>query len=180
MLHLYLFSTAIFMLNVLLNLLTACFHPSCGFAAQGFLLLIPFPSIFLKQELTSIFTLSSLTLVNCGILFLCLFFHLPLTWTLSKEECQDTSHVKLDLHLLPLFFLLSSIQGLAMSGFFFLFFNLFLFALNRYPFNIKRKKLPAICHMNIYSFAFRIIILLLIVLLHLSNIIRNMIYKNNC
>ena len=46
MLHLYLFSTAIFMLTALLNiltallnLLTACLHPSYGFAAQGFLLL---------------------------------------------------------------------------------------------------------------------------------------------
>ena len=39
-----------------------------------------------------------LALVNSGTLFLCLFFHLPMTQTLSKEECQDTSRVKLDLH----------------------------------------------------------------------------------
>ena len=43
------------------------------------LLLIPILSIFLMQELTSIFTLSSLTLVNSGTLFYCLFFHLPMT-----------------------------------------------------------------------------------------------------
>ena len=36
-------------------------------------------SIYLMQELTSILTLSSLTLVNSGTLFLCLFFHLPMT-----------------------------------------------------------------------------------------------------
>ena len=79
MLHLYLFSTAIFMLTALLNLLTACLHPSRSLAAQGFLLLIPILYIFLMQELTSIFTLSSLTLVNSGTLFRCLVIHLPLT-----------------------------------------------------------------------------------------------------
>ena len=62
MLHLYLFSTAIFMLIALLNLLTTCLHPSRGLATQNFLfLLIPILSIFLQQELTGIFTLSSLT-----------------------------------------------------------------------------------------------------------------------
>ena len=80
MLHLYLFFTAMFMLTALLNLLTANFPPSCGLAAQDFILLfIPILSIFLMQELTSIFTLSSLTLVNSGTLFLFLFFHLPMT-----------------------------------------------------------------------------------------------------
>ena len=65
MLHLYLFSTAIFMLTALLNLLTACFLASRDFRAQDFLLLfIPILSLFLMQELTSILTLSSLTLVN--------------------------------------------------------------------------------------------------------------------
>ena len=43
------------------------------------LLLILILSIFLMQELTSIFTLSSLTLVNSETLFLCLFFHLAMT-----------------------------------------------------------------------------------------------------
>ena len=80
MLHLYLFSTAIFMMIALLNLLNACLPLSRGLAAHGFLLLrIPILSIFLMQELTSIFTLSSLTLVNSGTLFLCLFFHLSIT-----------------------------------------------------------------------------------------------------
>ena len=80
MLLLYLSSTAIFMLTAPLNLLTACLHPFRGLAAQDFLLLlILILSIFLMQELTSIFTLSSLTLVNSGTLFLCLFFHLPMT-----------------------------------------------------------------------------------------------------
>ena len=88
------FSTAIFMLTALLNLLTACLPSSRGLAAQDFLLLlIPILSIFLMRELTSIFTFSSLTLVNSETLFLRLFFHLPMIWTLSKEECQDTSNV---------------------------------------------------------------------------------------
>ena len=95
MLHLYLFSTSIFMLTALLNLLTACLYPYCGLAAQDFvLLLIPILSIILMQELTSIFILSSLTLVNSGTLYLCQFFHLPMTCTLSKEEYQDTFNAK--------------------------------------------------------------------------------------
>ena len=63
-----------------LNMLSACLPPSHGLIAQDFLLLlIPILSIFLMQELTSIFTLSSPTLVISGTLFLCLFFHLPIT-----------------------------------------------------------------------------------------------------
>ena len=80
MLHLYLSSTTIFMLTALLNLLTACLSPSRGLAAQDFLfLLISSLSIFLMQELTSIFTLSLLTLVNSETLFLYVFFHLAMT-----------------------------------------------------------------------------------------------------
>ena len=57
----------------------ACLPLSRGLAAQDFLLLlIPILSNFLMQELTSIFTLSSLTLGNSGTLFLCLFFHQPM------------------------------------------------------------------------------------------------------
>ena len=51
-----------------------------GLAAQDFLLLILILSIFLMQKLTSIFTLSSLTLVN-----------LPMI--LTQKKCQDTSNV---------------------------------------------------------------------------------------
>ena len=40
MLHICLFYTAIFMLTALLNLLTACFHPFHGLAAQDFLLFL--------------------------------------------------------------------------------------------------------------------------------------------
>ena len=62
MLHPYFFSTAIFMLTVLLNLLLACLQLSSCLAAQSFiLLLILILSIFLIQELTNIFTPSSLT-----------------------------------------------------------------------------------------------------------------------
>ena len=52
-----------------------------------------------------------------------LFFHLPMTWILSKEEYQDTSNAKLDLHALLLFLLLSSLQGLATSGIFLMYFS---------------------------------------------------------
>ena len=97
MLHPYLSSTAIFMLTALLNLLTACLTFSRGLGAQDVLLLpILILSIYLMQELTSIFTLSSLTLLKSGTLFLCLFFHLPMIKTLSKEECHDIFHTKLD------------------------------------------------------------------------------------
>ena len=70
MLHLCLFSTVIFMLTALLNLLTACLHPSRCLIVQGFLLnFIPILPIFLKLESTSIFTLSTLTLVNSELSF---------------------------------------------------------------------------------------------------------------
>ena len=81
MLHLYLSYIAIFMLIAFLYLLTACLSPYRGLVAQDFLLLlILILFIFLMQELTtSIFTLSSFTLVYSRTLFLCLFFHLPMT-----------------------------------------------------------------------------------------------------
>ena len=130
MLHLYLFSTAIFMLTALLNLLlTACLLPSRGLAAQDFLLLILILSIYLMQELTSIFTPSSLTLVNSGTLFLCLFqcFSTCLWLKLFQKrsvKTEDTSHTKLDLTPMSIFLLLSSLQDLATSGIFFIL-NLF-------------------------------------------------------
>ena len=72
-------SLSIFYRYYLLNLLTACFPPSRCLAAHDFLLLlIPILSIYLMQEFISIFTLASLTLVNSGTLFICLFFHLPI------------------------------------------------------------------------------------------------------
>ena len=81
MLHFYLFSTAIFMLTALLNLLTTCLHPSSGLAAQDFLLLlIPILSIFLMQELTSIFNLSSLTLLYKHLSNLFPFIHMCTTY----------------------------------------------------------------------------------------------------
>merc|ERR1712035_178099 len=77
---LFLFSIVFFMITALLNLLTACLRLSGGLAAPDFLLtLTPFLSNSLIQELTSIFILSSLSLVNTGTLFLNLYFHLPTT-----------------------------------------------------------------------------------------------------
>ena len=95
--------TAIFMLAALLILLTACLPLSRGLAAQDFLLtLILILSILLTQELTSIFTPSSLSLVNSGTLFLDLFSHFPTTWLLSREEYQDTLQTKLAILLISL------------------------------------------------------------------------------
>merc|ERR1712035_199748 len=80
------------MVTALLNLLTACLPPSGGLAAPDFLLIItPFLSNSLMQELTSIFISSSLSLVNSGTPFLNLYFHLPTTYTPSKEKRQGTS-----------------------------------------------------------------------------------------
>ena len=85
----YLFSTTIFMLTALMNLLTAILNLSGGLAAQECLLLfIPILSMFSMQELTIIFTFSSLTLVNSRILCLCLCFHLPMTWNLQKRSAK--------------------------------------------------------------------------------------------
>merc|ERR1712035_190644 len=96
MLLLSLSSIVIFMVTVLLNLLTACLPPSGGLAAPDFpLTLTPFLSNPLMQELTSVFIPSSLSLVNSGTLFLILYFHLPMTYILSKEEFQDTCPPKL-------------------------------------------------------------------------------------
>merc|ERR1711980_63604 len=93
---LFLSSIVIFMVTALLNLLTACLPSSGGLATPDFLLtLTPFLSNSLMQELTSIFILSSLSLVNSGTLFLKLYFHLPTTYTPPKEECQGTWFPKL-------------------------------------------------------------------------------------
>ena len=51
-------------------------RPGCTRISTFFIAIL---SIFLMQKLTSIFTFSSLTLINSGTLFLCLFFHLPMT-----------------------------------------------------------------------------------------------------
>ena len=75
-------------------------------------------------------------MVNSETLFLCLFFHLPMNWTLSRKECRDTSNAKLDIKPLLLFLLLSSVQGLVTRG---ICFNLFLFALGQYPLMLKKK-----------------------------------------
>ena len=91
MLHLYLFATAIFMLIALLNLLTPCVPPSYGLGTQDFLLLISILPISVMQELTSIFTLSYLTLVNSGTLLLCLFF--PFAYDLKSFKRGVSRHL---------------------------------------------------------------------------------------
>ena len=73
-------SSATLILIALLNLLNTCLPSYRSLAAQDFLLLHIFIlTIYLMKELNSIFTLSSITLANSETLFLCLFFHLPMT-----------------------------------------------------------------------------------------------------
>ena len=80
MLPLLLSFTAIFMLTALLILLTACLLCSHGLAAQDLPLpLTPTLSTSLMQELNSILSLSSLSLVNSGTLSFLLYFHLSMT-----------------------------------------------------------------------------------------------------
>ena len=71
--------------------------PHNGFAAHIFLLtLISILSTRLMQELTSIFTLFSLLLVNSRTLYLNLYFHLTTTWTHLRDlsrKCSCT-HVR--------------------------------------------------------------------------------------
>ena len=131
MLHLYLFSTAILILTALLNLLTACLHPFRSLTAQDFLLLlILILFIFLMPELTSIFTLSPITLVNFGCISTCLWLKL------FQKRSVKTLLMLNKLHFLLLFLLLSSLQDLAISG---IFFTVFLFALGQCPLNVKKK-----------------------------------------
>ena len=87
MLPLLLSFTAIFMLTALQISLTACLPCSRGLAAQD--LLLPFTPILstsLMQELTSILSLSSFSLVSSGTLSLLLYFHLSMTWTFSRRR----------------------------------------------------------------------------------------------
>ena len=85
------------MLTALLISLTACLPCSRGLTAQDLLLpLTPILSTSLMQELTSILILSSLSLVNSGTLCLPLYFHLPMTWTVSRERYQDTYPILLE------------------------------------------------------------------------------------
>merc|ERR1712035_153635 len=88
---LFLFSIVIFMVTALLNLLTACLPPSGGLAAPDLLLtLTPFLSNSLMQELTSIFILSSLSLVNSGTLPESIF---PPAYDLDSFKRGESRHL---------------------------------------------------------------------------------------
>ena len=88
MFHLLLSFNDIFTLTALL---TACLPCSRGLGAQDLSLpLTPILSTSLMQKLISILSLSPLSLVNSGTLSLLLHFHLPMTWTVSRERYQDT------------------------------------------------------------------------------------------
>ena len=101
--------------------------PSRGLSAQGFLLLlIPILSIFLMQELTSIFILSSLTLVNFETLFVC--FSTCLWLKLFQKRSVKTSLI-LNWTSIPFlyFFYCSLYRVWRQVGFFFFFFFFFFF-----------------------------------------------------
>ena len=77
--------------HALLILLNACLPSSRGLSAQAYLLsFIPILSISMMQELTSIRSHSSCSLVNSETPYLFLYLLLPMTWTLSREKFQDT------------------------------------------------------------------------------------------
>ena len=102
-------------------------------AAQNFLLLlILILSIFLMQELISIFTLSSLTLVNSGTLFLCFFTCLWLKLFLKRSfktplMLNWTSTPYFYFSYYPLYKVWQKV------GFFF---NVILLSLGQYPYNV--------------------------------------------
>ena len=79
MLHLYLFSTAIFMLTPLLNLLTACLSPPATSLYKDFTSCHPYyihlSNARVNQYLHSRFPYTG----KFETLFLCLFFHLLMT-----------------------------------------------------------------------------------------------------
>ena len=123
MLHLYLFSTVCYFNADCSSELANCMPPFLLWTCCANLFTFSH-SYFVhlsNARVNQYLHFLSLTLVNSGTLFLCLFFHLPMT--LWKEECQDNSHVKLDLHPLRLFLLLSFVQGMVISGIFFFFFT---------------------------------------------------------
>ncbi len=112
--------------------------PSRGLAAPAFpLKLIPLLSKSLMLELTSIFTPSSLLLVNSGTTSLYLRFPLPTNWILSRGECQDISPRGCDLSFRPLpwTFIGAESRGL----FYYCYFSN---ALKLYPVLLKKKSVP--------------------------------------
>ena len=116
MLQLYLFSTAICMPSSLLR--SRCTRLKAFYFFSSL-----FCSSFLCNKLTSIFTLIPYTgkLWNSPSLFvfppvydlnsftLSLLLLFLLSWTLSKEECQDSSNAKMNIKPLLLFLVLSSL-----------------------------------------------------------------------
>ncbi len=97
------------MLTALWNLLTACLPPSHGLAKLDYpLLLTPILSKPLMQELTSIFILSSLSLVDSETAFLSLHFLLPMTCSTLRERYHGTLLLELDYDFLYVFFFLGS------------------------------------------------------------------------
>ena len=132
MLLFYLFSTAIFMLTALLNLLTASLHPSHTLAAQYFLLLL---ILILSNERVNQYLHSFIPYTGKLWNFLPLSVFPP-AYDLNSFK-RGVSNVKLELHSLLLFLLLPSLQVLTTSGIFFI---VFLFTLRQCPFNVQKNK----------------------------------------
>merc|ERR1712035_162194 len=112
------------MVTVLLNFAAVCFPFLRDRTTLDHLKrLIPFLCKYLLQESTSMITPSFLPLVDSGILFLLTFFHLSMTWTLSRREFQDTSpEPVLEFEMSSFFFL----SGVVLCGHFIFVFLFFL------------------------------------------------------
>ena len=96
--YIHITSIAFFITTVLLNLVAVCLttHPvllPCY--TSLYIYLTNLLSTLIMQELTSIFTLSSLSLVNTGTLCLLLFFPPSYCSNTHRKEYEDTSLTKL-------------------------------------------------------------------------------------
>ena len=138
----------------------------CNFCIYEFILFYPYLYLAVSQNVLSIFSYSILLTQHPTILcfyffFFPRFFLLHTLYLLSEDFLilwifsnnilshlssavrRDISHAKLDLHLLPLFLLLFSVQGLETR---FSFLPIFVC-----PFNLKKKKIRKGKSLNIWE-----------------------------
>lgn len=87
-----LFSTSIFMWTALLNLLTACWHPSCGFTSQ--LSTLTHSCARVNQDYNSFIPVTGNPWNSFPFYFL-----FPMTWMPSRGEHQDNIFLILSLDL---------------------------------------------------------------------------------
>ena len=124
MLHFYLFSTAIFMLTSLLNLLTACLHPLS------------------QPRCTRLSTSSHLYSAHLSNAWVNQYLHYFISYTGKFWNSLPLS-VKIPLMLTgpaPLASISPSVLFTGSGDKRKFFFTVFLFSLSQYPFNVKKKK----------------------------------------